>query len=267
MAFFVALVVFLMPLAAFAAGGTLHIDGNAGVPLAFNQSGDGWNWVAGSQTLALDSAYSGKLIYFNTSDTIYLVYSGNVTIISAIDMQALCSDGDLLISGSGGTLTLKSSGGFEALAADSITIGGDAVIYAESDDTKVITAYDGDVTIKENASVTVKGTGADTTGIYSDSGGITIDTTGAVDVTATGAAFALDAGSQIDIKNGTVDITAADKALAFMPGPTYTGGVVKVNGTVIYGSSGDGGGGCDAGVGMAGALALLLSLRLIRKRK
>jgi len=237
LAVFVMMAVFVMPMAAFAAGGTLYIDGDlvVGIPLAADQSGTGWDWDSTTDTLTLGSTYGGEAVYFNTGDTIYVTYSGNVA-ISATGFQALVCDYELIITGDGGKLTLKSSGGvFHALFADRMTIGGNADIYAESDGSTVVSANVGDLIIKDNASVTVKGIGADTRGIYADTGSITINTTGTVDVTATGTGYALEASSDIDIMNGTVDLTADDDTLAYDPTPTFTGGVVTVNGTVVYG--------------------------------
>ena len=254
LAVFVVLALFLAPMAAFAAGGTLYIEGDTtvGISLGSNQSGVGWSWNEGSYTLTLTSTYPGDLIYFNTSDNINLVYSGNVT-INATGFQALVNDTALVITGSGGTLTLKSDGGFPALSAGSLTIGGNAIIYAESNSTTVIEAKYGDLTIKDNASVTVKGTGANSRGIYADSGSITIDTTGVVNVTATGNGHALEADDDIDIINGTVRLIVANKDFAYDPSPNITGGVVTVNGkTITYSDSS----GCNVGLGTLGVLAL-----------
>jgi len=229
--------VFVMPVASFAAmGGTLFIGGNPGISLAADQSGTGWDWDSATDTLTLESTYGGDNVSFSTSDTIHVTYSGNVTITGPGTLQALVCDGEFIITGGGGTLTLIATNNFEALwALDAITIGGDAVINAKSDASAVIVVNDGDITIEGNASVTAEGTGVNSGGLYAGtSGSITINTTGDVDITATGVGYALEAAGDIDIMNGTVDLTAADDAHAYDPTPTFTGGMVTVNGTVVY---------------------------------
>ena len=263
LAVFVVLALFLAPMAAFAAGGTLYIEGDTtvGITLSSNQSGTGWNWNEASYTLSLTNTYPGDLIYFNTTDTIYLNYTGNVT-INATVLQALAADSDLIITGSGGTLTLNSNGIYQAISAGSLIIGGNAIIYAESNSSTVIEAQNGDLSIEDDASVTVVGTGVNTRGIYADNGSITIETTGVVSVTATGIGYALEADNDIDIIDGTVNLIVTNKGYAFDPSPNITGGVVTVNGQTYKDSNS----GCNAGFGIFGTLALAALLWCRRKK-
>ncbi|MDR1704060.1 MAG: hypothetical protein LBS19_05185, partial [Clostridiales bacterium] len=92
--------------------GTMTIDGALVSNLANPASGIGWSWTANTDTLTLGSDYTGGAIDINcqTTDTVNLVYSGNVTISSATASALSCA-GNLNISesGSGGTLTATTS--------------------------------------------------------------------------------------------------------------------------------------------------------------
>jgi hypothetical protein len=208
--------------AAYAATGSMDIDGTTGVSLATDQSGTGWTWTAASATLTLNSSYTGEAIKINcaSTETVNLVYTGNVTVASSsATASALTCDGWLNISGSGGTLSLSYTGGgyFGALTVNGDLIVNSGTVNAESSGTSdasriaaAIRTY-GLLTISGAASVTAQVTGANANGIASENN-IVISTSGTVTANSTGSGYALYTpawGSSVAISGGTVALTGS----------------------------------------------------------
>ncbi len=139
--------------------GTMVIGGEVGKNLANDQSGTGWTWDRETATLTLTSDYvssNGIWIVCQPTDTIHLVYSGDVT-ISASDCALSC-EGALSISGNG-TLTLEiTSSSIEALrvANGNLNILSGKIIATGR--IGIIT-YAGDIIIHNGANVTATSIG------------------------------------------------------------------------------------------------------------
>jgi hypothetical protein len=145
---------------AFAATGTMNIGIQTGVSLTANASGPGWTWTALTETLALTgTTYIGGAIAVNcaTTDNINLEYTGNVNITSAATDAVYCN-GNLTITGSGGTITTATTA---------------ANAYG-------IQSANGNISINGSASVTAFGTVSGGRGIQAGSGAVSISTTGNV---------------------------------------------------------------------------------------
>ena len=266
----VSLALLLMPLAAFAGVNGVDVGGTSVANVLVNEdhlSTRGWAWHASTSTLMLNSNYNNApsnsdYIYFDCSptDTIRLIYAGNVT-IDGDSYVALECKGNLEIASSSGLLTLYSTGDSAIFCNNGgLIIRADAKIDARShaSGVEVIGTY-GDIIIEDNASVIVTSTGSHMDGIYSYDGSIVIDTTGSVtvDVLTAPSGHALYSGqNDIYIQKGSVDITVDNAARAFSAIPVINNiADVYVNGK-HYGSSSGGGGGCNFGWGAYILIAL-----------
>ncbi|MDL2274288.1 putative Ig domain-containing protein, partial [Oscillospiraceae bacterium OttesenSCG-928-G22] len=229
-----------------AATGTMTIGGKT-VALNSNQSGTGWTWTAGNATLKLTSDYGGAPIAIkcDSTDTINLVYTGNVSITSAAVSTLYCF-GSLNITGSGGTLALSYTGSdSQCLALEAyggaLKIGGAAVVNATgagSEDSYAAVIYgNAGVTISGSASVTATATGTDASGIWSADGDITISTSGTVTANGNGAGSALRHNGllhKLSITNGTLNLTGNPMNFDTDIAPVITGGTVNISGTQVY---------------------------------
>jgi len=187
-------------------GPTIDIGGVTGVKIAANQSGTGWTWEAATKTLTLTSAYTGQPIYIHcaATDTINLVYSGNVTITNPYhDFGALTCDGRLNMTGSGGTFTLDSSDGY-GMGSTRVTINSGAY--------NII---------------------SDVEGLWSDGGNITISG-GSVTISTSSNRGIRAYNSDVIINGGTVTISSGGNAGIEANNISISGGTVAIN-TLIYG--------------------------------
>jgi hypothetical protein len=262
--------------AAVSPGSTLDIDGSGPIDLtAGDVPGTGWHWYYSSSTLTLDDTYGGDYIVINCaqSDTINLVYSGNVT-INNVSGDAINCGGNLIIDcSSSGTLTLGGEG-YGIRAYGELTITGNADVTATATDASGVAIYGDDVTITGNADVTATATGtsgvaimgsnftitgnADVTATATGTGGMAIGgddkvtISGSANVDATGqicGIYVTDYATSdaiIDIStNGTVKAKATGSggfaaAIGAVKNSTDLGDVKISNGTVITGSPGNG---------------------------
>lgn len=220
----------------------MYVGGTPYVDLASNRAGAGWAWNAATATLMLDSSYTGSNIQINcaSTDTINLVYTGNVSIVGSSDIiSALVCEGNLNINGSGGTLTVDytadsdycalevsgkltiQSGALDATSAGSIGSMETAVIYA-----------DNGVTITGSANVTATTTGDVSHGIFT-SNNLTISTSGTVTAKGTGTMYALRVSTPaklINISSGTVMLIQDDTPANLYFGTlNHTGGTLNGN--------------------------------------
>jgi hypothetical protein len=168
-----------------AATGTMDIGEQSGLDLASDQSDTGWTWTASSDTLTLDNNYTAEpiAVICVSSDSINLVYTGNVNISSDITDAVSCN-GNLTIteSGNSGTLSLgyTGSGHYSGLFVMKNLTVSSGTVSASSAGTNSATApaaviyVCGNITIGGSASVTANVTGADANGIVSESNDIFI---------------------------------------------------------------------------------------------
>jgi len=121
---------------ALAAGFTINIGTNNSLLLGIDQSGTGWEWVAGNNTnnvLKLNPNYTGEPITIHCSDpgdVINIVYSGNVTVAGISCGGHLTIDGGGVLAVNGDAIVYGdgSSVGIEVFAGASVTISGS--VYA-----------------------------------------------------------------------------------------------------------------------------------------
>jgi len=187
-----------MPQTARAATGRIDIGGSIGLELSGNKGGTGWSWSAGNNVLNLDSAYTKQQIVINcaASDTISIVYSGNVTVFG------IRCDGSMRIgrNTSDGKLTIDDIGGNTGIYAHgNVTISGIADIMINS-------VYSG---IYAYGNVTISG---GTVAINSSSGmGIRADenvTISGGTVAINSTSYGINAGENVTISGGTVAINS-----------------------------------------------------------
>jgi hypothetical protein len=101
-----------------------YVGGTGPHYMSNSDSGTGWTWDSGSDTLTISGTYSGSsFISFDTKDPVKLVYNGdvNINLTSGVD-NVIASKGPLTISGSGGTLNLGSTVSKGISAGGSLTI-------------------------------------------------------------------------------------------------------------------------------------------------
>jgi hypothetical protein len=260
---------------AFAATGTMDIGGTKVSGLGSDRSGTGWSWNASTGALTLDNTYTGEVVAINcaTSDSIDLVYSGDVRLFCkppqtttvppsapvatiphsfanphALSPHALSCAGNLSINGSGGTLTVEftdTGSSAEAIHCEGVlSIGGNAVVDATSASPApvsgsvyaVIWGQYG-VNISDSASVTATATGSVFSGIVTGSGDITISTSGTVVANRTGtgtrAIGSIDDGSLINVTGGGT--VTANGNLQNSLAVSGAGANVTVNGDIASG--------------------------------
>jgi hypothetical protein len=224
-----------------AATGTLDIGGQTGLSLASDINGTGWAWIADTSRLTLTgSVYTGAPIAINCAktDDVSLVYTGNISITSAVTDAFFCNS-NLTVSenGSGGTLTLGYTGSSDNLCAltvfGSLTVSGGTVAASStatnSTDYKTAAAIyvDKNITINGSANVTANATGSDAHGIVTANSNISISTTGTVTAKSKGEGFPLFfvnyGNSQLNISGGTVNLTGKGVSNKFA---NITGGTV-----------------------------------------
>ena len=156
---------------------------------AGNLATNGWAWDAESATLTLSGNPDGP-IYFNTTDSVNLVLTANVTIADTTLGYAIKSNGNLIIDAGSFTLTMGSShngtpGFNNTIRTDGdLTITGGTVNAERSGNSGFAIIAVGSVTIENGAVVTALFTGANGAGIFASSGSILI--TGSSEVTAKG---------------------------------------------------------------------------------
>ncbi|HBR01897.1 MAG TPA: hypothetical protein DD738_04740 [Ruminiclostridium sp.] len=225
--------------------GTMDIGGVTGKDPASNQSGTGWTWTANTATLALDSSYGGGPIAINcqSTDTINLVYSGNVSIASTASSALYCK-GSLSITGSGGTLTIDSRSQdpwHVAVDVRVLAIGGNAQVNAESANSgtnpyAVVIYGQNGVTVTDSASLTTVATGDDASGIWVERGDITISTTGTVTANGkgTGGGLGIHNGKKLDMSSGSLALTGTPLLGGNFSDYNITGGNITVDGTQVY---------------------------------
>ncbi|MSS08171.1 hypothetical protein FYJ38_05875 [Clostridium sp. WB02_MRS01] len=228
------------------ATGTMDIGGQSGLNLGSNQGGSGWAWTASTATLNLANDYTGEPIAINcqNTDTIYLVYTGNSSITSSAASTIYCK-GSLNINGSGGMLTLDSTGSNSAYCAidvyGALTIGGSADVNATcagsgtSPAAVVIYGKQG-VTVVGGANVTATSTGTDASGIWVEFGDIAFSTSGTVTANGNGAgsALAMMNGSKLNMSGGNLALTGTPLKGVQFTEIVITGGSITVDGTSVY---------------------------------
>ncbi len=135
-----------------ASTGTMTIGGTPGYNLSDDQDGTGWSWITSTSTLILSSTYTGQEIDIQSAgtDTVYIEYSGDVTIngklkshgsmeinCTGIDADklsvnnssaAIISSGDLVIRS--GTVSSTSMGNAAFHVSGSLSVLGSATIEA-----------------------------------------------------------------------------------------------------------------------------------------
>ncbi|EMS71565.1 S-layer homology domain-containing protein [Ruminiclostridium cellobioparum] len=236
-----------MQLASGTVTGTMDIGGTTVSDLRVDAGGtDGWTWDAATATLALTSAYQGEsiAIHCDSDDSIGLVYRGDVAINSDSDSALFCN-GNLEITGTGDTLTINSQStnplpcAIEVL--NTLTVGGNAQINATSAGSgtrpwAVVICGLWGVTITDTASVKTTATGTDASGIYAESGDVTISTSGTVTCGGNGI------GGGLNISNGRkLNMTSGNLVLNINPffgnwfsDYNITGGSITIEGTQVY---------------------------------
>lgn len=228
--------------------GTMTIGGQSNVNLAGDTTDTGWAWTASTATLTLDSSYVAAnpiAIDCQSTDTINLVYTGNVSITSGSASTIYCK-GNLNISesGSGGTLTITSSSSNSlycaievvgALEISSGTINAAAAGSGTSPNAAVIYGSRG-VTITGSANVTTNATGTDASGIYVEAGDITISTSGTVTANGTGAggALAIMNGRKLNMSSGSLVLTGVPLKGSWFAELNISGGSITIGGTAVY---------------------------------
>jgi len=215
----------------------LSIDGLSNLSLISNQSGEGWTWTANTATLTLSSGYGSANINFSNvkNDTINLVYSGDVNVNASGYDSAISYDGNLKISGSGGTLTLTSTGQSAIIKSDNknLEINGGTIV-AEGYSRGINT--NGNVFIS-NADVTATATAAasgyESIGIYALAKEVTI-TNSTVSATGNGSlGYGIKADNGLTIK-GSSEVSATGDYIGIYAGGkciTVSGGTVTALGS------------------------------------
>lgn len=228
--------------------GTMDIGGETVSDLRTNAgdiSAKGWAWNAATATLTVNSSYTGSPIAVNCqfTDTVNLIYTGDVSITSGTASTIYC-EGSLVITGSGGTLTLNStSSNFYCVIEvyGALTIGDSANVnaaYAGSGtnpEATVIYAVFG-VTVSGSANLTADPTGADVSGIHVENGDITISTTGTVTAggAGTGGALALWNGKKLNMDSGTLALTGNPLAGNRFADLNIAGGNITIDSMPVY---------------------------------
>ena len=176
--------------------GTMTIGGTSGYNLAIDQGGNGWSWLASTSTLTLDSSYAGQDINFQcaTEDTIFVEYSGDVTINGK-----LWSDGSMDIRCTGADtdkLTVTNSTAAISPLGDLVIRSG--TISAYSGGNAAFNVY-GSFSILGSTKIEAQGSFGD----LSCGGTITIDTTGGVYLRNSNPANYVSSGT-LNYVNGTL---------------------------------------------------------------
>jgi len=200
----------------------MDIGGVDNVDIASNQSGTGWTWTASSKTLTLTSAYTREFIQIRCAqtDTINLVYSGNVTIKNPhIDLCALLCDGRLNMTGSGGTLTIDSTDGW-GIGVERVTINNG--VY------NISSGSDG---ISSNGGIAINGgsvaiSTSSSSGIYGYHSDVSIN--GGTVTIAAGGSAGIEADN-ITISGGTVAINTLANGIIASYNVAISGGTVAIN--------------------------------------
>ncbi len=233
------------------ATGTLKI-GTAPYPLSTNHSGTNWSWNAEEGLLTLSNGFTAPKVAIECAETdsVKLVYSGDVSIVnsnadSSLNETALFCSGNLEINGSGGTLTTAVVGTCAQAALyamESLTIRSGTVSASVSGGSDLgvrmnegAIVSDGTVSIEDSAAVTAKeegtGNGVAYFGIYGAES-VSIDTTGILNLVTTGDGRPLSAGlfsyGSVRIICGTLTLIAkADHGKYIRGQVTQTGGTVN----------------------------------------
>ena len=179
------------------------------IDLGTSNSGPGWVWDAAGATLTLSSGYAAGYIDIQcaTTDTVNLVYSGDVVINSGGETTIYCK-GNLNITGSGGTLTVNSLGNTLIAKGDLQITGGNLVCTTNLIHGRAMMSESGTCTISGDANVTAASTGGgDGWGILAQNGDVVISTTGTV--AATGGNYAI-GGVNGTISNGTIKSNSSE---------------------------------------------------------
>ena len=148
--------------------------------LGINGSGPGWDWNADTNTLTLDSDYTGEKIYSQCAadDTIYINYSGNVTIDGG-----LSSDGPMEIDCTGSSIdTLLVQNGAAAIGTPKDLVLRGGIISATSSMGNSAFHVRGSFQILGNASIIAHSSGAVMPVLFNDNNTTTINTTGSVEI-------------------------------------------------------------------------------------
>jgi len=211
---------------AMAATGWMTV-GNYVPDLTVNASDAGWSWTAATNTLELNSAYSGFDINIQcaSTDNINLVYTGDVSVVTA-GTSAIHCGGGLTINGSGGTLTLGASESAITFDYGSLTINSGTIVMTTTSTNSSACSILGamkNVTIGGSANVTIN---SNAIGIAA--GNVTISTTGEVNIatTAVGLYSILAPFGSVNVSNGTVNIRGAVE--------TQSGDINHTGGTLNY---------------------------------
>lgn len=229
--------------------GTMTIGGETVSDLtanAGNLTEKGWAWNASTAVLTFSSNYAGEPIAVNCAfgDTVYLAYTGDVSITSSAASTISCS-GSLNITGSGGTLELNSTSINSLYCAievfNVLTITGsadvDATCAGTSTDIGAAVIYGSrGVTIADSANVTTTATGTGASGIWVELGDINISTTGTVTAggNGTGGALALRNGKKLNMSGGTLALSGNPLSGSWFTDLNITGGSITIDGTPVY---------------------------------
>lgn len=212
------------------ATGSMSIGTTSVSDLKQDASGTGWTWTAVTATLALEGSYTGESIgiFCAKTDTIQIQYNGDVTARSAYSTSLGCQ-GNLRISGIGGTLTLTGNPNNSGLSVEGTLEIIQSAAVAASGGMDGIYAKNG-LTISGDTDVTAVGSN----GMSTFNGDVTIDTTGSVSATGEGEGYAIEVviggdatRGQLLVKNGTVTLTQTDT-----PTNLHTGSLIHTGGTV-----------------------------------
>lgn len=239
----IALVAALLPaitLPVQAATGLLSIGQSSALTLTNDYdelAADGWKWDAATETLTLNSNYTGEAIHIECqlADTVNLSFTGPVN-VSATDTLPIFCYGKLVIGGTGTlTATFNPSSNMSAAsvrARAGIVINSGTVKAVNNSTLDAVGALDasGDIAITGSANVEIDAT-AGAYGMICEN--LTISTTGKVDVSGNIAAY----NGNISISGGKTTVTGEVVTADTL---SVTGGTVSITGD-ITGFNGTGG--------------------------
>jgi len=228
--------------------GNMTIGGTSVSDLTADASGTGWNWDAFSATLSLTSTYTGEAIAINcqNTDEIKLVYTGDISIISAT-VDAIYCEGLLTIGGSDGTLSFAYTGEdfmYSAITSMQLLTINSGDVYAEctalgNSNYNAASVYaQAGFAITGSANITTNVTSAYSHGFFTGAFNSEISTTGTVTANATGEGYAICIGNnyKLTVSNGTVNLSNNDTPGNYVYSRRQngnfdmTGGIVRYNG-------------------------------------
>jgi Synergist-CTERM protein sorting domain-containing protein len=239
-------------------GGNLEITGSGTLSLRSNES-KGLS-VSGGGNLTISETVTVNSEGSSLTDAVGGIWcQGNVTIKDTATVSAKGTSAGVEEDGNAagiwgvGNVTIQD--GATVNATGNSATAGSAGIYSDA----------GDVAIQGTATVSAVGNGHEGNGIYADSGNLAIESGTTVNAVSHGEGYSLLADTGITIDSGsTVTLSADDSSHYSDPAPSGSGAgdvTYKIN-PVNSGSSG----GCDAGFGLAGLLALG-ALFIARRKK